>query len=317
MIWVIPGAAALLAVVFVLACYAAYRVCFFSPEPHQNDPHELPGAALGNELLGENIKQNVTKLETVPCEDVFIQSRDGLRLHGRFYGASKDAPTVICFHGYRSIGLRDFCIGAQLFLNAGCSVLLVDHRAHGGSEGKTICFGIRERYDALDWTNYVIERVGVRAKILLVGLSMGAATVLMASSLPLPENVVGIGADSPYSDVMDIIVSVARKWHAPAPLTRLLCGTGARLFGHFSPNETSTLRAVRQAKVPVLIIHGEADNLVPYEMGKALFDACASEKTFLSVPGADHCMSGLVAPEKYNDALLSFLRRCTEVRHDA
>ncbi len=65
-------------------------------------------------------------------------------------------------------------------LREGHNVLMIEERAHLESEGHTITFGIKERYDALDWIRYALQRFGEDTRIILVGISMGAATVLMA-----------------------------------------------------------------------------------------------------------------------------------------
>ena len=77
--------------------------------------------------------------------------------------------------------------------------MMIDQRAHGKSEGRTMTFGVFERFDVLSWIDYTVERVGKKTRIVLAGISMGAATVLMASNLNLPPNVKGIMADCPYS----------------------------------------------------------------------------------------------------------------------
>lgn len=143
---------------------------------------------------------------SIPYEDVFITSFDGLRLHAKFYAASeRKAPVQIMFHGYKSSAERDFCGGLREGIDGGFNVLLVDQRAHGESEGKYLTFGVNERFDCLSWASYAAERFGNDVKIYLYGISMGAATVLMASALPLPKSVSGIVADCGYTSPKDII----------------------------------------------------------------------------------------------------------------
>lgn len=82
---------------------------------------------------------------SVPYEDVFITSFDGLRLHAKFYAApDPKAPVQIMFHGYKSAAERDFCGGLREGIDGGFNVLLVDQRAHGESEGKYLTFGVNE-----------------------------------------------------------------------------------------------------------------------------------------------------------------------------
>ena len=144
-------------------------------------------------------------------EPVSIVSHDGLKLFGKVYASGAAAPWLILFHGYRSRAERDFCGGLRFGVESGYNVLLVDQRAHGRSEGKCLAFGVLERRDCLSWVNFVVSRAGEGAKIVLYGMSMGAATVLMAAGLKLPENVVGIVADCGYTAPEAIIKTVDRK----------------------------------------------------------------------------------------------------------
>ena len=239
---------------------------------------------------------------------MFITTKDGLRLHGRYYETAPGAPVQILFHGYRSNALRDFSGGLQLALESGCNALLVDQRAHGASGGKCLSFGVLERRDCLEWIEYVNERFGRDVPVVPVGVSMGAATVLMASGLELPENVVGIIADCGYTSPKEIICKVARDMKLPARLVYPLVRLGARLFGGFDPDECSAEDALRSAKVPVLLIHGEDDRFVPCEMSRANHAACRSEARLLTVPGAGHGLSYLIDNAGYRSAVLSFLR---------
>lgn len=137
------------------------------------------------------------------------------RRAAQYYAGRPGAPVQIMMHGYKSGAERDFCGGAQIAVQGGYHVLLVDQRAHGKSEGRCLTFGIQERYDCRAWVNYAVGRFGADTKILLYGVSMGAATVLMAGGLNLPRNVVGIVADCGYSSPAAIIRKVIRDQHLP------------------------------------------------------------------------------------------------------
>ena len=93
----------------------------------------------------------ISALIAEPCEEVEITASDGKRLAGRYYHRADGAPLDIMFHGYMSGALHDFPGGALEAMAAGHNVLLVDQRGHGKSHGKTVSFGIKERFDCLDW----------------------------------------------------------------------------------------------------------------------------------------------------------------------
>lgn len=84
----------------------------------------------------EAMTQMVRTVLALPYEDVWIRSDDGLHLHGKYYAGRPGAPVQIMMHGYKSGAERDFCGGAQITVQGGYHVLLVDQRAHGKSEGR-------------------------------------------------------------------------------------------------------------------------------------------------------------------------------------
>lgn len=232
----VPAAGALIAE----ASYAACRLVFTVPEGCSDDPYRIPKGEQYDKLH-ERMTATVDAAVSIPFEDVYIRSHDGLRLRGRYYETSPGAPVQILFHGYRSNAVRDFSGGLRLALNSGCNALLVDQRAHGGSEGKHLGFGVLERRDCLDWIEYVNKRCGSGVPIVLVGVSMGAATVLMAAGLELPDNVVGVIADCGYTSPKEIICKVAVDMKLPSRLLYPLVRLGARLFAGFDPNECSAV----------------------------------------------------------------------------
>ena len=286
--------------------YYAYRVAFYSPKKdrdkisafssHKYDPYR------------KEINRIFCQLSDRPCEDVTTQSFDGLNLMGRYYHVRDGAPLDIGFHGYRSSALTDFAGGSELSFAMGHNLLLIDERAHGKSGGRTIAFGIQERLDAASWVNYAVNRFGADTKILLYGVSMGAATVLMASELDLPENVKGIIADCPYSSPKAIIRKVAKDMHLPDWLAWPFVKIGAKIYGGFDIDETDAARAVKNAHVPILIIHGEDDGFVPCEMSDIVSDnpKLVTRYTF---PGADHGFSYLVDTPRYRKIVTEFVEK--------
>ncbi|MBQ8834921.1 MAG: alpha/beta hydrolase [Oscillospiraceae bacterium] len=293
----------LLAVVFG-GGYYAYRVAFFSPandrekipqtSGHQYDPYRAEMARIYHQLNGRS------------CEFVTITSHDGLILSGRYYHVKDGAPLDIGFHGYRSSPLTDFSGGSELSFQLGHNLLLIDQRAHGKSQGRTITFGILERQDVLRWVEYAVHRFGPETKITLYGVSMGASTVLMASELDLPKNVKAIVADCPYSSPMEIILHVARRMPIPNFLVRPFVTLGAWIYGGFDIHETDAARAVKNARVPILIIHGEADGFVPCEMSD-IVSANPTLVTRHTFPGADHGISYLADTPRYHQVVTEFL----------
>ncbi len=302
---IIPAAAGVLT---LAAAYAAVRIGGVVPPRCDEDVFSMPDTEQYNVFRAQSEKM-IRDTLSIPYEDVFITSFDGLRLHAKFYAASeRKAPVQIMFHGYKSSAERDFCGGLREGIDGGFNVLLVDQRAHGESEGKYLTFSVNERFDCLSWASYAAERFGNDVKIYLYGISMGAATVLMASALPLPKSVSGIVADCGYTSPKAIICSVLRDHHVPAAPVYAVARLGARLFCSFDLDSASAPDALSRSHIPVLFIHGDDDRFVPCRMSRENFEASAAEhKKLLIVHNAGHGLSYMLDRPAYLSALHEFL----------
>ena len=247
--------------------------------------------------------------KAIPYEEVHTQSKDGLNLFGRYYHKQEGKPISLQFNGYKGNGLRDMAGGLQLSLELGYNVLLTDQRAHGYSEGKTITFGIKERFDVISWINYIKNRFGDDTKIIIQGISMGAATVLMAADI-IPDNVVAIIADCPYSSPKEMLMKYLKvDMKLPAKFIYPFMYLGGLMFGHFKINESSAVESVKKAKVPILVIHGDDDDFVPLEMSEKIYHANEEMVTLVKVHGAPHGMSFLQDYGLYRQSVIDFYKK--------
>ncbi len=287
--------------------YISYRITFAAPKHFEDEDFKVPDGRKCKKKHAR-ISQYVNEMLIRPFEPVTITSHDGLILYARYYHVADNAPLQIQFHGYKSSAIVDFCNGSRLAGNLGHNALVVDQRSHGKSEGKCITFGIMERRDCLSWIEYALKRFGKDTKIILAGLSMGAATVLMATDQPLPTNVMGIMADCPFSSPKDIIKKVCWDMYLPAGFMYPIIKLGARLFGHFDLEECSAVSSVQNAHIPILLIHGKKDRFVPCNMSQKIAEACASPVTFVAIENAGHGLSYQAAPKQYEEVTVSFLK---------
>ena len=232
-------------------------------------------------------------------EIVEITAKDGVHLVGHWFCRDAAKRTIVAMHGWRSSWVDDFGIISDFWLRSGCNVLFAEQRGQNNSGGDYIGFGLLERYDCADWTFWVQEQCSL--PIYLCGISMGAATVLMASALPLAENVRGIMADCGFTSPHAIWEHVAkdslrlhyngwRRKTVDAICNQNLNGESA----YFSCED-----ALRVCTLPVLFVHGSDDQFVPVEMTYQNYKACSSEKRLLIVPGAGHGQSYIIEPETY------------------
>lgn len=288
-------------------CVYCFVYCFYAANRKEQDIYR---PSMGTQYLAvkDEIIAITKRMADVPFEPVTVTSFDGLTLFGRYYHHKDGAPVKILFHGYRSTAVRDGAGGFELARKLGLNVLAVDQRAHGKSQGHIISFGINERRDCLSWVEYINNRFGAETPIILSGLSMGAATVLMAASLPLPENVTCILADCPYSSPAEIIRKVSRDVHIPDKIIYPFISLSARLFGGFVLEETGAIDAVKQSPVPILLIHGEDDRFVPCEMSRRIQASSDGRIRLETFPGAGHGLSYMVNPRRYEEVVLDFLK---------
>lgn len=245
-------------------------------------------------------------------ERITITSHDGLKLVAYYLPADVESDRIfLLMHGYRNNGLGDFSGLVKYYHELGYHLLVPHQRSHGESEGEYICYGVKERNDVKQWTEYLVGRFQGNCRIFLSGISMGAATVLMAAGLSLPEQVKGIVADCGFTSPWDIIGHVMKK-ECGLPRFPFLYLTGSicRKRAGFGLRECSTLSVLKKNTIPVLFIHGGRDRFVPTEMSWKNYEACAAPRRILIVDNAAHGTSHLVEPGLYRETVREFLQEC-------
>ncbi len=274
-------------------------------------------------VLGEDEYETIEGEEYVPYRDAMlawekenrarerraftVTSYDGLKLHGFYYECRAGAPIEIIFNGYRGTAERDLSAAVERCFSLGHNVLIANQRSSGISDGHVITFGVRECRDTLPWVELVRETFGADTPVILGGVSMGAATVMMASALELPKNVVCILADCGYSTAKEIICKCISEMHLPPRMIYPLVKLSARLFGGFDLEESSPMDAMKKATLPVVFLHGDADNFVPHTMSERLYEACTSKhKKLVLIKGAAHGLAYPADKETYVSALREF-----------
>lgn len=244
-----------------------------------------------------------------PLETFELKSRDGYKLFANYLAPKEPSDlAVILVHGYGGVG-TDMAGFAYLYHQAGFHVLMPDNRGHGKSEGHYIGFGWHDREDTLAWADLLIRCTGQDVRLFLHGISMGGATVLMASGEVLPKQVRGIISDCAYTSVNAVLAYQMKRMYN-MPHFPFLATTSAltKLKAGYFFREASALKQVRKARVPVLFIHGERDTFVPTSMVHELYAACPSEKELLLVPNAAHAMAYFEDPKAYDEAVERFVR---------
>lgn len=302
------------AAVMVLAESARYRAADYLVRlalAREIPPHP-PGA--GRWLSGCTIDDALLKkvadagkvLSARPHEVIRLQSRDGTLLVGHWMPVCKPKRVIIAMHGWRSAWDHDFGMIADFLQTNGCSVLYAEQRGQGGSGGAHMGFGLTERYDCLDWVDWVNRKFQNRLPVYLCGISMGASTVLMAGGLDLPPNVRGILADCGFTSAVGIWKHVAKQAHLAYPVYGGTAGRLAKKRLCVAMDSDSCPQSLARCRVPVLFVHGTEDHFVPIAMTFENYQACAAPRRLFVVPGAEHGMSYLTDPQGYENAVKSF-----------
>lgn len=303
---------AFLIITFAFAYMIFYRVSV-RKKPRDPDIHSLFSQNKIEVVGEENMKKALEWVEKSITDSVCIQNDDGLRLHCSLINAKEDVKgVVIVFHGYRSFGARDFCHQLPMLHEAGYHIMLVDQRSHGQSEGKYIYYGTKEHEDALLWRKKASEIYGNELPIALFGLSMGAATVLMASGEIKKDDtqVKCVIADCPFYDTYGIIKHVLWKYNKiyPQPIIHFV-KFWARFLADFNMNAPSCAEQAKKSSLPFLIFHGKEDKFVPTECSVRLANELGNQARLVLFDEARHAEAVYYGKELYKKELTEFLAK--------
>lgn len=258
-------------------------------------------------IFKEEIIDDIKEVKEYKHTKITIKSFDGLSLYGEYYEYKKGSPIEIMMHGYRGNHIRDMSSGVKRAHSCEHNALIIDQRAHGQSEGNTITFGVKERFDCLSWINYIIEKFGKDTKIILTGVSMGAATVMNTAGMDLPKNVVGVLADCGYDSQQEMIKLTIKDMHLPVKVFYPFVKLGAKIYGRFNLDEINPLQAVKNIKLPIIFVHGDKDGIVPCSMCENLYNACSSDnKKIYIVKDAHHGIAYLKDRNEYVQEIKKF-----------
>lgn len=207
-------------------------------------------------------------------EEVEFKSEDGTVLSGWFIPAQGDAKgTVIHFHGNAQNMSAHYSFLSWL-PKSGFNLFVFDYRGYGNSEGKVSRKGVYE--DAVAAVETIKARTDIdQTKLILFGQSIGGANVLAVAGLNEFDGVVGVVAESAFASYKSIAVD-----H-----TSILKPAAFVLIG----NKYSPKRAVSNiAPTPLILIHGTADQVVPYDHAETLYDAASEPKELWTIPNGRH-----------------------------
>lgn len=304
MIWIMLGLLALV----MLAGYVIFRLASVPGKRAALMNMELLDSQLNN-TLPIPVKEGYDFMRSFQPQELTMTAFDGARLRGRWVPAENAKGTFLLLHGWSGSVERDFCCILSVYHNMGMNLLMVDQRAQNQSGGRHMTFGVKESRDAAQWVHYHNAHLGA-CPVIIDGISMGATSALLSMAHDLPRNVRGIIADSGFTSPWAIISQVAKQ-SAKLPAFPLIYAAAfwCRVLAGYNPRKHCTVEAMKNSKLPVLLIHGTEDKFVPYTMSQEAYDAYEGDKELLLVENAGHGMSYLTDRERCTAVLERFIKK--------
>ncbi len=315
-IFVTLGVASAAATAYLAVGNALYEAFLVTPDKRRLKKANFNPARMLDPASVEKFRKNP---ESIPDEfDWFAafasKTESIVSLRGKNITANiaeheeKTDKWVIFCHGYTSNPALESA-RSRVFYNHGFNVLYPNLNGHALSERRDATMGWLDRLDVLDWASYIATK-NPDSQIVLYGLSMGAATVMMATGEELIANVKCCVEDCGFTSVNDIITVCFRdKTGLPEFPFLNAAKTVMNLRMGFRVSEGSALNQVRKSKTPTLFIHGDKDGFVPFWMHSVLYDNAKCEKEKLIIKGADHVQSSNVDPELYWGTIFKFIEK--------
>lgn len=247
--------------------------------------HFILGREPKNSVVENNEENDIVKYEVM---DISILSRDELKLHGKIvYAMENSRLYVLCISGYMQEARNEINRIAQYYLSKGVNVIITDQRAFGKSSGEYITFGNLESRDHMEWLNNLKELLPADARIILHGVSMGAATTLMMCRNELPKNVKGVVVQGAYSHLNRQLIYTFEKRKMPAKIIYFLYKMACFNKSIYDPERTNPIDGAENINIPVVFVHGSEDEYIPCDMSKEMFEICPSiNKKLIIVEGA-------------------------------
>ena len=251
----------------------------------------------------EELKASIIEARQIKNALVTIKSYDNLNLVGRYYDKNSET-TIVLVHGFQSNAFNNFSSILKYYLSSGFNVLMIDQRAHGMSKGHFTTTACKEKYDLLNWIEWLENNTNC-SNIFIHGVSMGAATIGLASDKINTPKVKGLIMEAGFTSFYDELwFSFGNFFMKKAAMNYILLCTKYLL--KIDIKET-TVKALSKNKIPVLFMHGNCDTEVPITHTKESFLACNSDKYLIIIEDAPHTLCHLIEKETVENKIKEFI----------
>lgn len=296
--------AAIIFVVFIISLICYCLVFYRGLEIDYKVPLEF--RLSGYRRDKERMHRDFDWFDKQPFQDLELDYGK-MRLHSLYLKTEGATKVAIFFHGYRDSARNEFSAMIPFFQKLGYNICLVSQRSHGNSSGKLITFGIREQKDCLKWIEFIDKKYNPD-EILLMGVSMGASTVLMASNR-VPDKVKYVIADCGYSCPDEQVRYIINYLHFPMYPTIWFVKSWLYIFTGIKFSKFKIPRMLRTSTVPTLFVHGKKDKMVPYYNTLLNYDEKPVNKELLFIDNAPHAGAYIYGTEKYQKAIVNFIEK--------
>lgn len=218
--------------------------------------------------------------------DVEFKTKDGVQLHGWWAPVENANRTILWFHGNAG-NLSHRYQDVRMLHDLGCQVLIIDYRGYGKSDGSPSEDGLYR--DGIAAYQFLTDQKNIPADdIVLLGRSLGSAVATeVASKFPIGRLILV----SPFTNTRDMVPQIL-----PIPGLHFLVSS-----------EFDSLSRIQNIHVPLLVIHGEDDSIIPIRLGRKLYEQANDPKSFVPLEGAGHNNISIVAGQQYRQAIKNFV----------
>lgn len=303
----------LLFLIFFIFCFVTFKNTF----TRLKSPSKAEAEFFSNlrrrkhSALADRIESDKKAFENRDYKEVTIFCRDEFHLSGRLYIApnGKGKKSVILCHEFQSIPETDFGAAFRMYSELNYNILLIDHRAHGKSEGKYSSMGIAESFDITDWCKWLEMCFGTECDIIIHGISMGAYAAVVAGANPeMPQNVKAIIAEGVYPHVFSVAFRNAEK--NVAFLSKpFIAFTNAFFRNHvgFDMRDLSLFTVAKSVRIPVLFIHSENDSVSLCSDAENIRQRIPVKTEFVKIKKAPHRTCFAKEEKLCSDSVKSFI----------
>lgn len=291
----------LIVIVLFITCISLYVGNYlydYTLNPYSK--HNISEKIETNEEVAQESRQWLSENSV----NVSLKSQDNLNLHAAYIDQNSHIY-MIMVHGYRGDGASIISPIKQM-KKAGYNLLIPDLRGHGFSEGDYIGMGWDDREDIIQWIDYLLSKDS-HASVILYGVSMGAATVMDVAGERLPHQVKAIIEDCGYTSVWDIFKAHIDMNNMESEVALHMASLVTKIRAGYYLEDVRPIEQVKKSQTPMLFIHGDQDNFVPFDMVNELYNAATCPKEKLVIQGAGHANSCSVDSELYYQTIFHFI----------